>query len=111
MKSKKLIWTRFAVALLVFAMALGLAACVKSKEQSSTTGSDSTEESTTGPDSTGESTTGPDSTGESTTGPDSTEESTTGGENKPSTDDSGVASGEHDDIKDYESVWKITTAG
>ena len=81
MKSKKLIWTRFAVALLVFAMALGLAACVKSKEQSSTTGSDSTEESTTG------------------------------GENKPSTDDSGVASGEHDDIKDYESVWKITTAG
>ena len=91
MKSKKLIWTRFAVALLVFAMALGLAACVKSKEQSSTTGSDSTEESTTGPD--------------------STEESTTGGENKPSTDDSGVASGEHDDIKDYESVWKITTAG
>lgn len=91
MKSKKLIWTRFAVALLVFAMALGLAACVKSKEQSSTTGSDSTEESTTGPDSTGE--------------------STTGGENKPSTDDSGVASGEHDDIKDYESVWKITTAG
>ncbi len=101
MKSKKLIWTRFAVALLVFAMALGLAACVKSKEQSSTTGSDSTEESTTGPD----------STGESTTGPDSTEESTTGGENKPSTDDSGVASGEHDDIKDYESVWKITTAG
>lgn len=91
MKSKKLIWTRFAVALLVFAMALGLAACVKSKEQSSTTGLDSTEESTTGPD--------------------STEESTTGGENKPSTDDSGVASGEHDDIKDYESVWKITTAG
>ena len=40
MKSKKLIWTRFAVALLVFAMALGLAACVKSKEQSSATGSD-----------------------------------------------------------------------
>ena len=101
MKHKKLIWTRFAVALLALAMALGLVACGKKEGQSSATGADPTEESISKPD----------SREESTSKPDSPEESTTGGEDELSPDDSGAASDEHDDIKDYESVWKITTAG
>lgn len=91
MINKKQIWIRFAVVLLALAMVLGLAACGNQEGQSSATEPNSTEKSTTKPD--------------------PTEESTTGGEDEPSTSDSGAASDEHDDIKDYESVWKITTAG
>lgn len=48
MKNKMQIWTRFAVALLALAMALGLAACGKKEGRPSTTTPDPGEESTTG---------------------------------------------------------------